>query len=119
MITYFTANYEDGICDNIIELWERDCKKYFMERRSGTWTSFLQVSAKLHKVWDEKRNLKIPETPKMIGKIETDTINIERSSNQYNSHKPSTNKPFKNDKKKMIYTSWSFESGKEKKFLVK
>ena len=36
MITYFTANYEDDICDNIIELWERDCKKYFMERRNGT-----------------------------------------------------------------------------------
>ena len=99
MITYFTANYEDGICDNIIELWERDCKKYFMERRNGTWTSFLQDSAKLHKVWDEKRNLKISETPKMIGKVETDTINIERNNNQYNSHKPSTNKPFKNYKK--------------------
>ena len=36
MITYFTANYEDDICDNITELWERDWKKYFMERRNGT-----------------------------------------------------------------------------------
>ena len=27
MITYFTANYENNICDNLIELWERDCKK--------------------------------------------------------------------------------------------
>ena len=27
MITYFTANYENDICDNLIELWERDCKK--------------------------------------------------------------------------------------------
>ena len=25
MITYFTANYENDICDNLIELWERDC----------------------------------------------------------------------------------------------
>ena len=78
MITYFTANYEDDICDNITELWERDWKKYFMERRNGTWTTFLQVSAKLHKVWDKKRNLKISETPKMIGKVETDTIKRER-----------------------------------------
>ena len=78
MITYFTANYEDDICDNITELWERDWKRYFMERRNGTWTTFLQVSAKLHKVWDKKRNLKISETPKMIGKVETDTIKRER-----------------------------------------
>ena len=27
MITYFTANDENDICDNLIELWERDCKK--------------------------------------------------------------------------------------------
>ena len=27
MITYFTANYENDICDSLIELWERDCKK--------------------------------------------------------------------------------------------
>ena len=27
MITYFTANYENPICDKLIELWERDCKK--------------------------------------------------------------------------------------------
>ena len=24
MITYFTANYENDICDNLIELWEKD-----------------------------------------------------------------------------------------------
>ena len=43
MITYVTANYENDICDNLIELWERDCKKkkknqlkYFMERRNAT-----------------------------------------------------------------------------------
>ena len=27
MITYFTVNFENDICDNLIELWERDCKK--------------------------------------------------------------------------------------------
>ena len=27
MIRYFTANYENDICDNLIEVWERDCKK--------------------------------------------------------------------------------------------
>ena len=27
MITYLRANYENDICDNLIELWERDCKK--------------------------------------------------------------------------------------------
>ena len=42
MTTYFTANYENVICDNLIELWERDCKKEeenqskcFMVRRNG------------------------------------------------------------------------------------
>ena len=64
----------------------------------------------LHKVWDKKGNLKIAETPKMIGKVETGTINRERRKTmtvvlevevktQHNSHKPSTNKPIKNDKK--------------------
>ena len=24
IITYFTANYDNDICDNLIELWERD-----------------------------------------------------------------------------------------------
>ena len=27
MRTYFTTNYENDICGNLIELWERDCKK--------------------------------------------------------------------------------------------
>ena len=27
IIAYFTANCENDICDNLIELWERDCKK--------------------------------------------------------------------------------------------
>ena len=27
MRTYFTANHENEICDNLIELWKRDCKK--------------------------------------------------------------------------------------------
>ena len=27
MVTYFTANYENNICDNLIELWDRDCRK--------------------------------------------------------------------------------------------
>ena len=27
MIKYLTANYENDICDNLIELWKRDCKK--------------------------------------------------------------------------------------------
>ena len=27
MITCITANYENDICDNLIELWDRDCKK--------------------------------------------------------------------------------------------
>ena len=42
IITHFTANYKNNICDNLIELWERDCKKeeenqskYFMVRRNG------------------------------------------------------------------------------------
>ena len=31
----------------------------------------------LHKVWDKKRNLKLAEPPKIIGKVETGTINRE------------------------------------------
>ena len=27
MITYFTAEYENDIWDNLIKLWERNCKK--------------------------------------------------------------------------------------------
>ena len=27
IITHFTANYKNNICDNLIELWDRDCKK--------------------------------------------------------------------------------------------
>ena len=27
MITYFTANYDNDICGNLIELWERDSQK--------------------------------------------------------------------------------------------
>ena len=64
---------------------------------------FLQCCTKFHK--KKKKNLKITETPKMIGKVETGTINRERrkkknndshshngSNNQHNSHKPSTKK---------------------------
>ena len=34
----------------------------------------------LHKVWDKKRNLKIAEPPKMIGKVETSIINRRRKT---------------------------------------
>ena len=27
IIAYFTGNYGKNICDNLVELWERDCKK--------------------------------------------------------------------------------------------
>ena len=44
MIIYFTASYESDICDNLIELWERETArkktknqlKYFMIKRNGT-----------------------------------------------------------------------------------
>ena len=39
----------------------------------------------------------------MIGKVETDTINRERSNNQYNSHKSSTNNLLKMTKKNDLY----------------
>ena len=47
-----------------------------MERRNGTLTTFLQVSAMLHKVGEKKRSLKIAEIPKMIGEV--GTINSEK-----------------------------------------
>ena len=86
----------------------------------------------LHKVWDKKRNIKIAETPKMIGKVGTGTINRERRktmrvvlevevTTNITHIKPQQTNPLK-WQKRMAYTSWSFESGKEKKatiFLVK
>ena len=57
MITYFTANYENDICDNLIELWERDCKKeeeksikVFHGKEEWYLKTLLQVFAMLHKV---------------------------------------------------------------------
>ena len=90
MIAYFTANHENDICDNLIELWERDCKKgeeksvkIFHGKEEGDWSTLLQVSAMQHKVWNKKRNLKIAETKKMIRKVETGTINRERRKKWY------------------------------------
>ena len=46
MLSYVSANYKNNIYDNLIKLWERDCKKEeenqlksFMEKSNGTWTT--------------------------------------------------------------------------------
>ena len=94
--------------------------KYFMERRNGTWTTLLQVFQMLHKVWDKKRNLKTAETPKIIQKVETGTIN--RESRKIIIAVPKVevtikithiNSQLKMTKTNDAYTSWSYESRKE------
>ena len=81
MMTYFTANYENDICDNLIELWERDCKKekeksikifHDKEERylSNASSGFRNATQTLRK---EKKS----QDSKNSGKVETSTINRE------------------------------------------
>ena len=68
------------------------------QEKVATFTSFISIFY-----------LKIAETPKMIGKVETGTINRERRKTMVAvlavevttniTHKSSTNKPIKNEKK--------------------
>ena len=85
MITYFTANYENDICDNLIELWERECKKE--EEKSiktfhGKEEWYLNnASSGFHNAAQSLRKEKKPQDSrnwKMIRKVETGTINRER-----------------------------------------
>ena len=83
MITYFTANYENNICDNLIELCERETDD----------------SKNSEKDW-KGRNRHNQQRKKKNSDCGSRSIN----NSQHNSHKLSTNKPIKNDKK-MAYTS--------------
>ena len=83
MITYFTANYENNICDNLIELCERETDD----------------SKNSEKDWKGRNRLNQQRKKK-----NSDCGSRSISNNQHNSHKLSTNKPIKNDKK-MAYTS--------------
>ena len=85
MITYFTANYEKDISDNLLKLWERDCNKlkeksikifHGKEERylNNDSSGFRNATQSLRK----EKNLKVAETPKMIGNVKTGLINRER-----------------------------------------
>ena len=84
IITYFTANDENNICGNLIELWERDCKK--AEERSikifhGKEEWYLKNASSgfrnaAQSLRQEKKS-QVSRTPKIIGKIKTGTINRE------------------------------------------
>ena len=54
MITHFTTNYQNNIYDNLVELWQRDCKKeekiLIKIFHGKEETTLLQVSTMLHKV---------------------------------------------------------------------
>ena len=77
-ITYFTANYEKNICDNLLKLWDRDCNKLKEKSNKifhGKEEWYLNNDSSGFR---KEKNLKIAETPKMIGKVKTGIINSER-----------------------------------------
>lgn len=97
VVTYFTLNYENHICDNSIELWEKDykkekqtIKKIYHKTEEWCLTTFLQVSTILHKIWKLISPLNIPisytkfekfktaETPEIFWMVETILIYTER-----------------------------------------
>ena len=116
MITYFTANYENDICDNLIELWERDCKKeeeksikifhdkeeWYLNNASSGFRNATQTLTKEKKSQDSKNSENDRKGRnrhnQQRNKKNNDSRSRSRSNNQHNSHKLSTNKTIKNDK---------------------
>ena len=123
MITYFTANDENDICDNLIELWERDCKKaeersikifhgkeeWYLKNASSGFRNAAQSLRQEKKSQDSRTSKKDwkgrNRQNQQRKKKNNDNRSRSRSNNQHNLHKSSANKPNKNDKKKMAYTS--------------
>ena len=48
--TYLKANYENDICNNLIEVWG-----IFMKKRKGTSTLLFQLSPMMHEAWEKKK----------------------------------------------------------------
>ena len=117
MITYFTANYENDICDNLIELWERDCKKeeeksikifhgkeeWYLNNASSGFRNAAQSLRKEKKSQDSRNSENDWKGRNRYNqqrkKKDNGSRSCSRSNNQHNTHKPSTNKPIKNEKK--------------------
>ena len=117
MITYFTANYENDICDNLIELWERDCKKeeeksikifhgkeeWYLNNASSGFRNSAQSLRKEKKSQDSRNSENDWKGRNRYNqqrkKKNNGSRSRSRSNNQHNTHKPSTKKPIKNEKK--------------------
>ena len=139
MVTYFTGNYEKDICDNLIELWERNCKKeekklikifhgkdewYVNHGLSGFRNS--GQSLRQEKKSQDSRNSENDRKARnrynqQKKKKNNDGPSRSRSNNQQNSHKPSTNKPIKIDKKEWptLAEASKVESRKKRPFFSK
>ena len=121
MVTYFTANYEKNICDNLIKFWERDCKKLkeksikifhgkdecYLNNASLGFHNAAQSLRKEKKSQDSRNSENDWKGKNRYNqqrkKENNDGRSRSRSNNQHNSHKPSTNKPIKNER--VAYTS--------------
>ena len=140
IITYFTANYENDICDNLIELWERDCKKeeeksirrfhgkeewYLNNACSSGFCNAAEI-LRQEKKSQGSRNSKNDwkgrsRHNQQRKKKNSDSRYRSRGNNQHNSHEPSTNKPIKHDKEECptLAETSAVERRKKRPFLVK
>ena len=137
MIKYFTTNYENDICDSLIEVWERDCKKeeeklikifydkeeWYLNNSSSGCRNATQSLSKGKKSQDSKNSRKWPETGTINSKIKknNDSRSRSRSNNQHNSYKLLTNKTIINDKKEWptLAEASKEERGKKRPFFRK
>ena len=117
MITYFTGNYENDICDNLIELWEKDYEKeeeklikifhgkeeWYLNNASSGFRNAAQSLRQEKKSQDSRTSKNDCKGRKQYNQQRknknSNNRSQSRSNNQHNSHKSSANKPNKNDKK--------------------
>ena len=85
MIIYFTINCENDICDNLIELWERDCNikkeksiKIFHGKEEWYLNNASSGFRNAAKSLRQQKKSQDTRTSKMTGKVETGKINKER-----------------------------------------
>ena len=119
MMTYFTTNYQNGICDNLIQLWEKACKKkeeksikiihrkrkWYLNNSSSGFRNAPQSLRKEKKSQDsrnsENNRKGRSQHNQQKNKKNNNSRPLIRSNNQHNPYKSSTNKPIKNDKKEL------------------
>ena len=116
MITYFTANYDNDICGNLIELWERDSQKeeeksikvfhgkkeWYLNNASSGFRNATQSLRQGKKSQDSRtskndwkgRNLHNQQRKKK----NNDNLSRSTRNKQHKGNKSSANKPNKNDK---------------------